>query len=177
MVGFIDDQRGAYGVDPICKTLPIAPSTYCAHPAKQTDPALLSDRAKRDVRLRPQIELVFAERWKVFGMRKIWRQLRREGVGVARCTAARPMKDIGIQGIFRGKPHRTTIPDKKRPCPLDKMNRQFRAPAPNMLRVSDFTYVAACKGFAYVAFVIDTYAQKIVGWRVSTLAHAVAQRA
>ena len=105
-------------------------------------------------------------------MRKVWRQLRREGFDVARCTVARLMKIMGIQGIIRGKPHKTTIPDKKLPCPLDRVNRQFRVPAPNMLWVSDFTYVATWKGFVYVAFVIDTYARRIVGWRVSTTPHA-----
>ncbi|WP_448470991.1 IS3 family transposase [Martelella sp. AMO21009] len=171
MVAFIDDQRGSHGVEPICKTLPIAPSTYYAHLAKRADPTLLSDRARRDAGLKPQIQRVFEENWEVYGARKIWRQLGREGLDVARCTVARLMKDIGIQGIIRGKPQRTTVPDKKQPCPLDKVNREFRVPAPNMLWVSDFTYVATWKGFAYVAFVIDAYARKIVGWRVSTSAH------
>lgn len=114
----------------------------------------------------------FEENWRVYGVRKVWRQLGREGFDVARCTVARLMKGMGIQGIIRGKPHRTTIPDKKFPCPLDKVNRQFRAPAPNRLWVSDFTDVATWKGFVYVAFVIDAYARKIVGWRVSTSAQA-----
>lgn len=105
-------------------------------------------------------------------MRKVWHQLRREGFDVARCTVTRLMKDMGIQGIIRGKPHRTTIPDKKQPCPMDKVNRQFRVPAPNILWVSDFTYVATWNGFAYVAFVIDVYARRIVCWRVSTSPHA-----
>ena len=104
-------------------------------------------------------------------MRKDWRQLRREGFDVARCTVARLMKVMGIQGIIRGKPQKTTIPDKKLPCPLDRVNRQFRVPAPNMLWVSDFTYAATWKGFVYVAFVIDAYARRIVGWRVSTSPH------
>jgi putative transposase len=115
---------------------------------------------------------VFEENWRVYGVRKIWRQLRREGFDVARCTVARLMKVMGIQGIIRGKPHRTTIPDEKAPCPPDKVNRQFRVPAPNMLWVSDFTYVATWKGFVFVAFVIDAYARRIVGWRVSTSPHA-----
>jgi transposase InsO family protein len=115
---------------------------------------------------------VFEENWSVYGVRKVWHQLRREGFDVARCAVARLMKDMGIQGIIRGKPQKTTIPDKRAPCPLDKVNHQFRAPAPNMLWVSDFTYVATWKGFVYVAFVIDAYARKIVGWRVSTSAHA-----
>ncbi len=185
MVDFIEAHRDAHGVEPICGVLPIAPSTYFDHLAKRADPARLSDRARRDEALRPEIRRVFEENWRVYGVRKVWRQLRREGVDVARCTVARLMKVMGIQGIIRGKPHRTTIPDKKQPCPLDKVNRQFRVPAPNMLWVSDFTYVATWKGFVYVAprhglsdqwrshgLIIDAYARKIVGWRVSTSAHA-----
>ncbi len=172
MIAFIEAHRGAHGVEPICRVLPIAPSTYYDHLAKRSDPSRQSPRARRDAVLRPEIERVFEENWKVYGVRKVWRQLDREGFDVARCTVARLMKDMGIQGIIRGKPHRTTVPDKKAPRPLDKVNRQFRAPAPNMLWVSDFTYVATWKGFAYVAFVIDAYARKIVGWRVSTTAHA-----
>ena len=152
--------------------LPIAPSTYHDHLAKRANPARLSDRAKRDEELRPHIQRVFDANWQVHGARKVWRQLRREGFDVARCTVARLMKAMSIQGIIRGKPHKTTIPDKKLPCPLDKVSRQFRVPAPNMLWVSDFTYGASWKGFVYVAFVIDAYARKIVGWRVSTTPHA-----
>ncbi|WP_146671363.1 IS3 family transposase [Thioclava sp. L04-15] len=172
MVGFIDDHREAHGVEPICRVLPIAPSTYYDHLAKRADPARLSDRARRDAALRPEIERVFEENWRVYGVRKVWRQLDREGFSVARCTVARLMKGLGLQGIIRGKPHRTTIPDKKAPCPLDKVNRQFRVPAPNMLWVSDFTYVATWRGFVYVAFVIDAYARRIVGWRASQTAQA-----
>lgn len=172
MVGFIDDHRGEHGVEPICKVLPIAPSTYCDHLAKRADPARLSDRARRDAVLRPEIGRVFEENWRVYGVRKVWHQLDREGFAVARCTVARLMKGMGIQGIIRGKPHKTTIPDKKAPCPLDKVNRQFRVPAPNMLWVSDFTCVATWRGFVYVAFVIDAYARRIVGWRASQTAHA-----
>jgi hypothetical protein len=150
----------------------IAPSTHYEHLAKRVDPARLSDRARRDEALCPEIRRVFEENSRVYGVRKIWRQLGREGFDVARCTVGRLMKGIGIQGIIRGKPHGTTIPDKKAPCPLDKVNRQFRVLAPNMLWVSDFTYVATWKGFVYVAFVIDAYARRIVGWRVSTSAHA-----
>jgi len=172
MIAFIDDHRDKHGVEPICEVLPIAPATYYEHLARRVDPARLSDRARRDEELRPHIQRVFDANWQVYGVRKIWRQLRREGFDVARCTVARLMKRMGIQGIIRGKPHKTTIPDKKLPCPLDKVNRQFRVPAPNMLWVSDFTYVATWKGFVYVAFVIDAYARKIVGWRVSTTPHA-----
>jgi len=172
MVKFIDDHRGAHGVEPICEMLPIAPATYYEHLAKRTNLARLSDRAKRDKALRPKIQRVFDANWQVYGVRKVWRQLRREGFDVARCTVARLMKSMGLQGIIRGKPQKTTIPDKKLPCPLDKVNRQFRVPAPNMLWVSDFTYVATWKGFVYVAFVIDAYARRIVGWCVSTSPHA-----
>ncbi|MEH0069753.1 IS3 family transposase [Pannonibacter sp. Pt2-lr] len=167
MVGFIDAHRYAHGAEPICSVLPIAPATYYEHLAKRADPAQLSDRVRRDEALRPEILRVFEENWRVYGVRKVWRQLGREGFDAARCTVARLMKDLGIQGIIRGKPHRTTVPDKKAPCPLDKVNRQFRVPAPNRLWVSDFTYVATWRGFVYVAFVIDAYARRIVGWRVS----------
>jgi transposase InsO family protein len=172
MVGFIDAHRDAHGVEPICDVLPIAPSTCHDHLAKRTDPSRLSDRARRHEALRPEILRVFEENWRVYGVRKIWRQLRREGFDVARCTVARLVKVMGIQGIIRGKPHRTTVPDRKAPCPLDKVNRQFRVPAPNMLRVGDFTHVATWRGFVHVAFVIDAHARRIVGWRVSTSAHA-----
>jgi putative transposase len=170
MVDFIEAHRDAHGVEPICAILPLAPSTYYAHLAKRADPARLSKRARRDEAPRPEIRRIFEENWRVYDVRKVCRQLFREGFSVARCTVARLMKDMGIQGIIRGKPHRTTTPDKKAACPLDEMNREFRVPAPNMLWVSDFTYVAPWKGFVYVAFVIDAYARKIVGWRVSTSA-------
>jgi putative transposase len=172
MVGFIDAHRDAYGVEPICAVLPIAPSTHYDHLARRAEPSRRSQRARRDEALSPEIRRVFEENWRVYGVCKVWRQLGREGLGVARCTVAMLMKDMGLQGIIRGKPHRTTIPDKKAPCPLDKVNRQFRVPAPNMLWVSDFTYVATSKGFVYVPLVIDAYARKIVGWRVGTSAHA-----
>ena len=172
MIAFIDDYRGEPGVEPICKVLPIAPSTYYDQLAKRADPSRLSARAIRDTELRPEIERVFDDNFRVYGVRKVWRQMRREGFDVARCTVARLMKSMGIEGIIRGKPVRTTIPDKAKPCPLDRVNRQFRVPAPNMLWVSDFTYVATWQGFVYVAFVIDAYARRIVGWRVSRTAHA-----
>jgi transposase InsO family protein len=198
MVSFIDMHRAEHGVEPICirhclsdqwrsngSFLPIAPSTYYEHLAKRADPARWSERTRRDEALRPEIRRVFEENWRVYGVRKVWRQLQREGFDVARCTVARLMKSMGIRGIIRGKPHKTTVPDKKAPCPLDKVNRQFRVPAPNMLWVSDFTYVATRKGFTYVAArhwartngalngsLIDAYARKSVGWRVSTSAHA-----
>ncbi len=115
---------------------------------------------------------MFAENLNVYGVRKVWRQLQREGVPVARCTVARLMRDMGLAGVIRGKPVRTTMSDKAAPCPLDRVNRQFRAPAPNMLWVSDFTYVSTWSGFVYVAFVVDVFARRIVGWRASRSAHA-----
>ena len=172
MVAFIDDHREVHGVEAICKLLPIAPSTYYEHLARRVDPARLSDRARRDAELRLEIERVVEANFRVYGVRKVWRQMQREGFDVARCTVARLMKSMGIQGIIRGKPVRTTIPDKAAPGPLDRVNRQFWAPAPNMPWVSDFTYVATWTGFVYVAFVIDAYARRIVGWRVSRTAHA-----
>jgi len=172
MIAFIDDHRVTYGVEPICKVLPIAPSTYHDHVAKRHDPSKLSARAKRDAALKVEVRRVFEENFRVYGVRKVWRQLRREGTGVARCTVTRLMRQMGLEGAIRGKPVRTTVRDKAAPCPLDRVNRQFQAPAPNMLWVSDFTYVTSWTGFVYVAFVIDAYARRIVGWRVSRTAHA-----
>jgi putative transposase len=172
MTAFIDAHRDEYGVEPICKVLPIAPSSYRARVAQRSNPELLSDRAREDQRLKPEVMRVFAENFGVYGVRKVWRQMNREGFAVARCTVARLMRDLGLQGVIRGKPVRTTVSNKAAPCPLDHVNRQFHAPAPNMLWVSDFTYVATWAGFVYVAFVIDVYARYIVGWRVSRTAHA-----
>ena len=172
MIAFIDDQRAVHGVEPICTVLPIAPSTYHKHVAQRRDPLRLSARARRDLALKPEIARVFAENFAVYGVRKVWRQMMREGFPIARCTVERLMRDMGLQGIVRGKPVRTTVSDKSAPCPLDHVNRQFHAPAPNRLWVSDFTYVSTWAGFVYVAFVIDVYARYIVGWRVSRTAHA-----
>ena len=172
MIAFIDEHRPVLGVEPICKVLPIAPSTYYDTVAKRTDVDRLSVRARRDVSLKIEIRRVFDANYRVYGVRKVWRQLRREGFDVARCTVARLMKTMGLQGVIRGKPVRTTVSDKAVPCPLDQVNRQFHAPAPNRLWVSDFTYVSTWTGMVYVAFVIDVYARFIVGWRVSRTAHA-----
>ena len=172
MIAFIDDHRQAHGVEPICRVLPIALSTYHAHVAKRVDPSRLSARDRRDAALKEEVRRVFDANFRVYGVRKVWRQLQREGFNVARCTVARLMRAMGLEGIIRGKPIRTTVSDKAAPCPLDHVNRQFHAPAPNRLWVSDFTYVATWTGFVYVAFVIDTYARRIVGWRVSRTAHA-----
>jgi putative transposase len=172
MIAFIDDHRQAHGVEPICKVLQIAPSTYHAHAARRRDPARHCSRSRRDATLMPEISRVFEENFRVYGVRKVWRQLLREGHAVARCTVIRLMRSMGLQGVIRGKPVRTTISDKAAPCPLDHVNRQFKAPRPNALWVSDFTYVASWTGFVYVAFVIDAYARRIVGWRASRTAHA-----
>jgi putative transposase len=172
MIAFIDDHRADHGVERICKVLPVAPSTYHAHVARRADPGKLSKRARGDARLKVDIRKVFDENFEVYGVRKVWRQLKRDGHDVARCTIERLMRAMGLQGAVRGKPARTTVSDKAAPCPLDKVNRQFKAPRPNALWVSDFTYVATWQGFVYVAFVIDTFARRIVGWRVSSSAHA-----
>jgi transposase InsO family protein len=167
MIAFIDDHREVYGVEPICRVLPIAPSTYHVHAARRADPASAPARVHRDAELREKIGRVFAENFGVYGARKVWRQLRREGEAVARCTVERLMRAMGLQGVRRGKTVRTTRSDPAAPCPLDRVNRTFTAPRPNMLWVSDFTYVSTWAGFAYVAFVIDVFARYIVGWRVS----------
>ena len=172
MIAFIDDHREMYGVEPICRVLPIAPSTYHAHVARRTDPARASARARRDAVLSAAIRRVWEENFRVYGVRKVWRQLGREGVSVARCTVARLMHRMNLEGIVRGKAAKTTISNRATPCPTDRVNRQFQAPRPNVLWVSDFTYVATWAGFVYVAFVIDAYARRIVGWRVSRTAHA-----
>jgi transposase InsO family protein len=171
MIAFIDDHRAGYGVEPICKVLPIAPSTYHEHVARRADPSRLPARTKRDHQLVPEIKRVFSENFEVYGARKVWRQLRREGFDPARCSVERLMKSLGLQGVIRGKTLRTTISDKAAPCPLDRVNREFRAACPNRLWVSDFTYVSTWQGFVYVAFIIDVFARYIVGWRVSRTAH------
>ena len=167
MIGFIDDHRVVHGVESICRVLPIAPSTYYACLVVRADPSKGSARQQRDAVLRPKIQKVWDANWKVYGVRKAWRQLCREGEAVARCTVARLMKGMGLRGVVRGKAMKTTIPDTSAPCPRDKVNRVFRAPAPNMLWVSDFTYVSTWQGFVYVAFAIDAFANRIVGWKES----------
>ncbi|MGL4439374.1 MAG: IS3 family transposase [Bosea sp. (in: a-proteobacteria)] len=172
MISFIDDHRHVYGVEPICKVLPIAPSTYYAHVAKRADPGKVSARARQDIALKPEIDRIFVENFEVYGVRKVWRQMVRERFNVARCTVARLMRSMGLAGVIRGKSVKTTVQDKAVVCPLDHVNRNFKAPAPNVLWVSDFTYVSTWTGFVYVAFVIDVYARRIVGWRVSRTQHA-----
>ena len=172
MISFIDEHRSRLGVEPICRLLPIAPSTYYEGVAKRTDVDRLSARARSDIAMKIEIRRVFKENFQVYGVRKVWRQLQREGFDVARCTVARLMRAMGLQGVIRGKPVKTTVSDKVSPCPLDRVNRQFFALAPNMLWLSDFTYVATWQGFVYVAFVIDAFARRIIGWRASRTAHA-----
>ena len=172
MIAFIDDHRAVYGIEPICRVLPIAPSTYRAHAARRADPGKQPARARSDASLMVEIQRVFEANFRVYGVRKLWRQLGREGIAVARCTVARLMRAMGLRGVVRGKTIRTTIPDPAAVCPLDRVNRQFKASHPNVLWVSDFTYVATWAGFVYVAFVIDVFARRIVGWRVSRTAHA-----
>lgn len=168
MVSFVGDHRDAYGVESICSVLPIAPSTFYEQQARQRNPARLPARARRDTELRGQIDRVWRENFQVYGPRKVWRQLRREGVRVARCTVERLMRDMGLQGAIRGRKFRTTIPDVAALRPPDRVDRDFTARRPNELWVADLTYVATWRGFVYVAFVIDVFARMIVGWRVSS---------
>ncbi len=167
MVTFIDAHRTTYGVEPICKVLQVAPSAYRRHAARQRNPELRSDRAKRDEVLMPQIKRVWNDNLKVYGADKVWKQMNREAIPVARCTVERLMGRLGFQGARRGKAVRTTVPDRSVPCPLDRVNRQFVADRPDQLWVSDFTYVSTWQGWLYVAFVVDVFARRIVGWRVS----------
>ncbi len=146
MIGFISDHRTEFGVEPICRVLPIAPATFYEHLAVARDPNRASFRAKQDAVLRREIQRVWDQNFKVYGVRKVWHQMRREGFDVARCTVERLMRELGIQGVVRGKPQKTTRPDKSLPSPRDKVNRQFRATAPNTLWVSDFTYVSTWQG-------------------------------
>ena len=168
MRAFIDKHRDAFGVEPLCKVLQVAPSAYRRHAALRREPHKRCARAQRDEMLMPQIERVWQANMQVYGADKVWRQLAREGVVVARCKVERLMRRLGLRGVMRGKVVRTTVGDAKAPCPLDRVNRQFRAERPNQLWVSDFTYVSTWQGWLYVAFVIDVFARRIVGWRVSS---------
>ena len=168
MKNFVDQHRYTYGVEPICKVLQIAPSGYRRHAAQRRNPALRCDRARRDEMLMAQIERVWQANMQVYGADKVWHQLNREGIRVARCTVERLMRRMGLHGVRRGKRVRTTTPDTTAPCPLDRVNRQFKADRPNQLWVSDFTYVSTWQGWLYVAFVIDVFARRIVGWRTSS---------
>jgi len=168
MVGYIDDHRDRFGVEPICAVLPIAPSTYFLHKARQQDAAKRSARARRDDELRAAIQRVWDANQQVYGPRKVWKQLRREGWPVARCSVERLMREMGLRGAVRGRAWAlTTRSDAAADRPADLVDRQFVATRPNQLWVADFTYVATWRGFVYVAFVIDVFARRIVGWRVS----------
>jgi putative transposase len=168
MVAFIDAHREAYGVEPICEVLPIAPSTYRERKARQRDPTRLPARAKRDAQLRPEITRVWQANRCVYGAKKVWKQLRRERIPVARCTVTRLYRDLGLRGVVRGRRVRTTMPEPLAHRPLDLVQRNFTAARPNQLWVSDFTYVATWRGVVYVAFVIDVFSRRIVGWRAAT---------
>jgi putative transposase len=149
----------------------IAPSGYRHHAARQRDPARAPARVQRDLALLPHVERVWQANMQVYGADKVWKQLSRERHEVARCTVERLMRRLGLRGVMRGKVVRTTVSDAKAPCPLDHVNRVFKAARPNQLWVSDFTYVSTWQGWLYVAFVIDVFARRIVGWRVSTSMH------
>jgi transposase InsO family protein len=169
MVRFIDEHRGKFGVEPICNVLPIAPSVYYEQRARQQCPERRPPRVRQDDMLTADIHRVWHENQEVYGVRKVWKQLRREGHPVARCTVARLMRHAGLRGAVRGRKFKvTTCPDTAAPRPPDLVTRQFAAVRPNELWVADLTYVATWRGFAYVAFVIDVFARRIVGWRVSS---------
>jgi transposase InsO family protein len=168
MISYIDEYKDRFGVEPICRVLPIAPSTYYEMKARQRDPSRLPPRAVRDEELKLEIQRVHAENYGVYGARKVWKQLNREGTKVARCTVARLMCEMGLRGVTRGRKAKTTWPATADIVPLDRVNREFVVSAPNRLWVADLTYVATWRGFVYVAFVIDAFARRIVGWRVSS---------
>jgi putative transposase len=172
MVSFIDAHRDEYGVESICEQLPIAPSLYYEHKARQADPMRLPPRLQRDAMLACEIRRVYEGNFHVYGARKVWRQLGREDIVVARCTVERLMRSLGLRGIVRGRKCRTTFADDSAERPLDLVKRQFQARRPNQLWVADFTYVATWAGFVYVAFVIDVFARRIIGWRVARSMHA-----
>ena len=168
MVTYVDEHKGQFGVEPICKVLPIAPSTYYTHRSLQYALERRSTRAKRDDDLKHEIQRVWDDNFRVYDVRKVWRQLKRESHVVARCTVARLMRDLGLRGVVRGRRVKTTVPDDLLDRPLDRVNRQFDISRPNALWVADLTYVATWREFIYVAFVIDAYARRIVGWRISS---------
>lgn len=170
-MSFIDAHREDLGIEPICR-LAVAPSSYHEHARRQADPGRRPARARRDDEIKAQIKRVHEASSGLYGARKVWHQLLRDGVAVARCTVERLMADMGLAGVRRGKMTVTTVSNPKVPCPLDKVNREFRVERPNALWVVDFTYVHTWAGFVYVAFVIDAYARRIVGWKVSTSATA-----
>jgi len=168
MVAFIDAHREAYGVEPICQVLQTAPSWYYEQKARAAQPERVPARTQRDAVLRPVIDRVWRANRRAYGAKKVWKALHREGERVARCTVARLMKADGLRGVVRGRRVRTTIPDMLADRPQDLVQRNFTATRPNQLWVSDFTYVSTWRGFVYVAFVIDVFSRRIVGWRAST---------
>jgi transposase InsO family protein len=172
VMSFIDSHREALGIEPICRELAIAPSSYHEHATRLAAPGKRSARARRDDKIKEQIKRVHDDSSGLYGTRKVWRQMRRDGIEVAKCTVERLMRTMGLAGVRRGKTTITTVSNPKAPCPLDKVNREFRVSRPNALWVVDFTYVHTWAGFVYVAFVIDAYARRIVGWKVSISATA-----
>jgi putative transposase len=167
MVSFIDDHRGKYGVESICMQLPIAPSVYYEQKAREAKPERIPPRVRRDIAMSEQIQRVYADNFKVYGARKVWLQLGREDIRIARCTVERLMRSLGLQGVRRGKWCRTTIADTAASRPADLVQRVFQATRPNQLWVADFTYVATWNGFVYVAFIIDVFGRRVIGWRVA----------
>jgi putative transposase len=167
MVKYIDDHREEYGVEPICRVLPIAPSTYHEAKAREDDYLRVPPRVRYDDVLRVEIQKIWGDNFEVYGARKVWRQLKRDGFGVARCTVERLMRSLGLQGAIRGRTAKTTVANPADPQPLDLVKREFTASRPNELWVADFTYVASWAGMLYVAFIIDVFSRMIVGWRVS----------
>ena len=168
MIAFLDAHKGRHGIEPICKQLPIAASTYYERKDRESDPDRESNRSQRDRCLREEIQRVWDENLEVYGAKKVWRELKREGFRVARCTVERLMKQLGLQGVRRGGSKCwTTISDADQDQPADLVNRQFVAHRPNQLWVADITFVATWSGFVYVAFVTDVFSRAIVGWRVS----------
>ena len=167
MWAFIDQYRETLGVEPICRVLQIAPSGYRRHAARQRDPVRRSARAQRDEVLMHPIQRIWDANRQVYGVDKVWRQLQREGLAAARCTVERLMRRLGLRGVQRGQAVRTTVPNLAAPGPGDRVNRQFRAERPNQLWATDFTYVSTWQGVVYVPFIIDVFARRIVGWRVS----------
>ncbi len=162
MIAYIDANKDRFGVEPICQLLPIAPSSY--YQARRRPP---STRRRRDQELKVEIRRVYDDNFGVYGARKVWRQLHREGIAVARCTVERLMHELGLQGVRRGKARRTTTPDQAAPRPADLVDRDFSAARPNQLWVADLTYVATWSGFVYVAFIIDAFSRFIVGWQAA----------
>lgn len=168
MIDFIDEHKATFGVEPICDVIEIAPATYYERKRQEREPERRSQRAKRDQALMPEIQRVFDDNYRVYGVRKVWKQLNREGITAAKCTVRRLMRQMGLRGATRGKAFTTTtIPDDLLARPRDLVDRDFTATAPNRLWISDITYVPTWAGFVYVAFVTDVYSRRIVGWRAS----------